>query len=188
MLFPTRGKILCKILSREKVLASGIILPDLIKSEKKDNFARVVGVGDPVIGKKGKKILPITRRGEWVHYKLNFGKKLTYNNENLIILKNDEIIAIEDEQGNLKAVGSMVIVKLVREDKIGSIILSDGAKLLEGDFYGEVISVGSDFPDKDLKKGDKVIYLRDEGYKFKGYNDREEYHAVKSCWCYATQT
>jgi hypothetical protein len=40
MLLPARGSYLCEIANREKILASGIILPDKIKSEKKDNVCR----------------------------------------------------------------------------------------------------------------------------------------------------
>jgi len=133
---------------------------------------------------KGKVMPVLAKRGDIVHFKSVFGQKLTYEGKKLIMLTNDDIISIEDNAGNISAVGSMVIVKLVRKNNIGSIILSDGAKVLEGEFYGEVVSRGPDFPDKSLKVGDNITFLRDEGYRVKGFNDRQEYYVVKERWVY----
>lgn len=202
MLLPVRGKILAEIISRERTLPSGLILPDKQRLEKKDNIARVLGVGDPVISNKGKPIPMIARRTDIIHYKEGFGKKLNYEGKKLIVLKQDEVIAIERIDApkyplplpeflklkvNIIALGSMVICKLVQEDTIGSIIVPDNVKQNSGDFYGEVVAVGSDFIDKSLKKGGKVIFLRGEGYRFRTWESREELIAIKECWIYAKQ-
>lgn len=203
MILPTRGKILAVKVSREKVLSSGIIIPDKLKSEKTDNVARVLGVGDSAIKtcylchdkprckllrknrrckERGKLIPTLVRRTDIVHYKEVYAQKLRYEGQDYIFLTNESVIAIERED-KIIAVGSMVIVKLIRKKEVGKIILSDGACVQEGEFYGEVVSIGPDFPDKSLKVGDKLLYERDEGYRFTGFNDRQEYLAIKSMWC-----
>ncbi len=202
MIIPTRGKILAVKISREKVLSSGIIIPERLKGEKIDNVARVLGVGSPArkscylchdktackLIRKGRyckehgKVMPmIARRTDIIHYKEPFAQKLRYEGQDYIFLTSEAIVAIEREE-KMQAVGSMVIIKLVRQENVGSIILSDGAKTLEGEFYGKVISVGPDFPDKSLKSGDKLHFLRDEGYRWTSYYAREEYLSIKEKW------
>lgn len=172
MIVPTRGKILCEEISRERKLPSGIWLADRIKSEKKDNICRCIGVGDGV---------KTARRTDIIHYKRGFGNKLTWNGKKLISIKADEILAIERE-GKIIAPGSSVIARLVYRDTIRSIIVPDSAKTYNGDYYGEVISVGPDYPDKSLKAGDKIIYLRNEGYTFKTHGTREELISIQEKW------
>ena len=93
------------------------------------------------------------------------------------------MIAIERE-GKVIAVDSMVIIRLHYSEKMNNLIVPENAKQNSGDYYGEVISVGPEYLDKSLKKGDKLIYLRNEGYKFTTFETREELYAVKSCWIY----
>jgi co-chaperonin GroES (HSP10) len=213
MIVPARGKILATKISREKVLDSGIVIPDRLKSEKIDNCARVLGVGSPTpktcylchdkprckLLRKGRhckehgKIMPITaRRGDIIHYKEVFAQKLRYEGQDYVFMTAESVIAIEGELNNgkatwIQAVGSMVIIKLIRENNVGSIVLSDGAKVLEGDYFGETISIGPDFHDKSLKAGDKLFYNRDEGYRFIGFNDRQDYLAIKERWACAKE-
>jgi len=182
MLLPVRGKLLCQVINRDRVLPSGLILPDRQRFEKQDNIARVLGVGDPAIDKKGKPIPTIVRRTDLVHYKEGFCKKLSYDGRKLVVLKQEEVIAIE-RGPEILALGSMVICKLIQEDTIGSIVVPDSVKQNSGDYYGEVIAVGSEFTDKSIKKGDKVIFLRGEGYRFRTWS-REDLIAVKECWIY----
>lgn len=183
MLLPTRGKILAEIIGRERVLPSGLILPDKQRFEKRDNICKCLGVGDPGVDKKGNPIPMVVRRTDFLHYKEGFCKKLTYEGKKLVILKQEDVICIE-RNGQILALGSMVICRLVQEDKIGTIIVPDNVKQNSGGFYGEVVAVGPDFMDKSLKKGDKVIFLRGEGYRFRAYESREELISIKSEWIY----
>ena len=203
MIVPTRGKILAVKVSREKILESGIVIPDRLKSEKTDNVARVIGVGDSAIKtcylchdkprckllhkgqhcKERGKVMPmLARRTDIIHYKEVYAQKLRYERQDYIFLTGESIIAIERDE-KIIAVGSMVIVKLIRKKEVGRIILSDGAQVSEGEYYGQVVSVGPDFPDKSLKAGDRLHYMRDEGYRFAGFNDRQEYLSIKAQWC-----
>lgn len=188
MILPYRGTYLCEVLGRHRQLASGLWLADRIKSEdKKDNVCRCLGVGDPLVGKKGKVIPTVARRTDIIHYKQNFGKKFEWEGKRLISLKTDEIIAIEREEKVL-AVGSMVITKLQYAEKMGSFYVPDNAKQNSGDFTGEVVSVGPDYPDKSLRVGNRIIYLRGEGYKFRTYETRVELRAVKEVWIYGKKS
>ena len=202
MLLPTRGKILAIKISREKILESGIIIPDKLKSEKIDNVARVVGIGDPArkscylchdktvckLIRKGRhckehgKVMPITvRRTDIIHYKEPFAQKLRYEGQDYVFLTEEAVIAIEREE-KILAVGSMVIVRIVRKKKIGLIMLSDSAQVSEGEFHGEVVSIGPGFPDKNLKIGDDIAFSRDEGYRWTSYHTREDYLSIKEKW------
>lgn len=176
MIIPIKDKILGEVINREKVLPSGIILPDKQKLEKKDNVCRCLGVGSEV---------KLAKRGDIVHYKEGFCQKLTYEGKALVFIKDQDVIAIERE-GHILAVGSMVIVRL-EYSKLseGGIEIPDCALQNSGEFVGEIVSAGIDFPDR-LKKGDKVIYLRNEGYRFRTMA-REDLLAVKSCWVYGKE-
>ena len=170
-MIPTRGKILCEVMARDRLLPSGIWLADKMKSEKKDNVAMVKGVGDGV-----KEI----RRTDIVHYKQNFGQKIMWEGKQLIFLKPEEVIAIERDIG-IMALGSNVICKLIQEEKIGTMIVPEMVRQNSGDYHGEVVSVGKDFPDK-LTKGDKIIFFRGEGYRFKTFEGREELISLQAKW------
>ncbi len=186
MLVPKRGTYLCKVIDRIKELPSGLFIADKIKSDRNDNFARCIGMGNPAIDKKGKSKPLLPCRGAIIHYKMNFGKKFNYEGKHYISLKEDEVIAIERDDG-LHAIGSMVIVKLIYQEKQGSIYMPQGAtQQNSGEYYGKAISIGPDYPDKNLRVGDKVVYLRSEGYAFRPYNniDTKELLAVKECWIY----
>lgn len=175
MLKPLRDTIICEVLARTRRLASGLWLAEKIKSEdNKDNVVRCIEVGEG---------MDKSWAGSIVHYKQQFGKKFTYESRKLISLKKDEIIAIEKDD-KVIAVGSMVIVKLQYAEKSGSIWIPDNAKQNSGDFTGEVVSVGPEYPDKDLKRGDRIIYLRGEGYRFRTYEGRQDLKAVKEKWIY----
>jgi co-chaperonin GroES (HSP10) len=155
-------------ISRIKKLKSGLYLAQTMKEDIKDNFAlRIDG----------------KYKGAYIHYKLNFGSKFRYEDKDYVSIKTGDIIAIERE-GEIIAPGSLVIVKLQYASMSQSIVIPDSAKAQSGEFTGQVISVGPDYPDRTLKIGDHIFYLRAEGYKFTSYASRQEYLSVKECWVY----
>jgi threonine dehydrogenase-like Zn-dependent dehydrogenase len=83
------------------------------------------------------------------------------------------------------ATGSMVIVRLKYQEKIGSFYVPDNAQAFSGEFWGEVVAVGPEFNDKSLKVGDRLSYLRAEGYRFVTFCRDETLFAIKERWCYA---
>jgi len=205
LIIPTRGKYLCELLTRDRQLPSGLWIADKIKSDKNDNIAKCIGVGD-----RGRKtcytchdirsckksclekdqILPIVaKRTDIIHYKTNYGQKLMIEGKKYVFLENQDIIAIEDDRGTLKAPGSQVIIKKVEADKINNMFIPDQTKLYSGEFWGEVIAIGPVYEDKSLKVGDKVFYDRNEGYAFKPfYGDfKDILYSVKSKWITAKE-
>jgi co-chaperonin GroES (HSP10) len=155
-------------------------MADKQRHEKKDNVARCLGVGDLAHKQDPWEV----RRTDVIHFKQNFGKKFDWEGRKLIALKPEEIIAVERE-GQVIAVGKTVICKLRYAEKVGSIIVSDNVKQNSGDYVGIVISVGKGFKDRSLKAGDEIIYLRNEGYRLRTYEGREELLAIQEKWCYA---
>lgn len=83
----------------------------------------------------------------------------------------------------MEAVKDYIIVKLVYEKSIGNIIVPDTAKQYNGDFFGEVISIGKDYSDNSLNVGDKVLFVRHEGYKLD--NLKDNILCLKSKWVLA---
>jgi len=79
----------------------------------------------------------------------------------------------------------MVICRLKYQEKIGSFYVPDTAQQMSGEFWGEVVAIGPEFNDKSLKVGDKLSYLRAEGYRFKTFYGDEELYAIKERWAYA---
>lgn len=197
MIIPTRGKYLCEVLSRIRKTKSGLWLSDKLKEEKTDNIAKCIGIGDKYLKLcqnchdkrlckarcrgKGKYMSIILKRGDIAHFKEVFAQKFKYEDRNLVFITNEDIIAIENESG-IHANGSMVIIKLIYADKMRGILVPDSAKQNSGEYWGEVVSVGYSFPDKTLKKGDKLLFLRNEGFKFKTYNTNETMYAIREKW------
>lgn len=149
-------------------MSSGIILPDRAKSEKKDNICKCLGVGGDI---------KVIRRTDILHYKQGFGKKLIYEGEKYIVLTQEEVIAIERDV--VVAPENLIICKLVQEERIGRIVVPDNVKQNSGDYFGEVVASSRD----EIKKGDKIVFLRNEGYRFRTL-DREDLISIKMKWIY----
>jgi len=82
---------------------------------------------------------------------------------------------------SLRAVRDVVVVRILYADKIGEFYIPDKAKQYSGKFTGEVIAIGSEYPDKSLKVGDKILSVRHEGVPvdYRG----ERLWALKSDYC-----
>lgn len=64
----------------------------------------------------------------------------------------------------IRAVNDDVIVKAEYDEKSGLIYIPDQAKIESGEFYGEVISIGPEYPFRnEIKVGDRVVFTRHEG-------------------------
>lgn len=89
---PLGNRILAKRLDPEEKMKGGIILPDTAK--KKQETAQVIAIGT---GKKDKKGNPIpfpVKVGDKILMDKYSGQEVTIDDEELIILKADDIIAI----------------------------------------------------------------------------------------------
>ncbi len=199
MICATKGKVILETLHRERLLPSGIWMADKIPGEASDNVGKIVSIGRPVpkscrncqdkmwcrkkCAEKGKMLKMEGEIGDICHFRGVFGKKFNFNDRKYVAINYEDIIALETA-GNIRAVGSMLIAEREFAKQEGSIVIPDNAKQNSGNFWGNVIAIGPDYPDKSLNIGDKALYDRGEGYKFKTYAGGIEYYAIKERWIY----
>jgi len=89
---PLGNRVLLKRLAAEETLKGGILLPDTAK--KKQEQAEVVAVGPGKNNKEGK-LVPISlKAGDIVLMEKYSGQEVTLNDEDYIIVKADDLIAI----------------------------------------------------------------------------------------------
>ena len=86
----------------------------------------------------------------------------------------------------IKAPFDMVIVRLIHKEVSSTIIIPDTLAKRFKAFHGEVIDIGRDYPNKELKKGDKILFPRHEGFEIE-YNG-EQFYALKERWVMAVLT
>jgi len=89
---PLGNRVLLKRLAAEETLKGGILLPDTAK--KKQEQAEVIAVGPGKNNKEGK-LIPISlKAGDIVLMEKYSGQEVTLNDEDYIIVKADDLIAI----------------------------------------------------------------------------------------------
>ena len=180
MIKPTRGKILIKRLTRLKKYGS-----IWLASNKKEVYDHgvILALGDPPRDKWGKTIHWDFEVGNKIFYKRYSGKKWSdREQETQVFLAPEHIVAREDKDG-LHAVGTMLLLKVEYDEKIGSIIIPVKHQAYNADFMGRVVSVGPEYPYKDIKDGDGVYFVRHEGFAVK--TDDGTFMAMKEKWCCA---
>lgn len=92
---PLGGRVLVRRLEPEETLKGGIILPDTAK--KKQEQAEVVAVGAPKKDKNGQEITVPVKVGDRILMDKYSGQEITLNDEELIILRAEDIIAIVEQ-------------------------------------------------------------------------------------------
>ena len=93
MLKPLGDRVVVKMLEAQETTKSGIILAG--KSEEKSQIAQVVKVG-PGIDENGKKIEIQVKEGDKVVLNQYAGTNIKYEGEELIIVKQSDILAIAE--------------------------------------------------------------------------------------------
>ena len=92
VLTPLSDRVLVQRLEAEETLKGGIILPDTAK--KKQETARVIAVGKGKEDKNGN-LMPISvKEGDVVLMDKYSGQEVTLDNEEYVIVRADDIIAI----------------------------------------------------------------------------------------------
>lgn len=91
MLKPLADRVIVKMLAKEETTKSGIILSG--KSEEKSQIAEVIKVGQGV-DCEGKKIEIPVKEGEKVVLNQYAGTTVKYENEEYIIVKYNDILAV----------------------------------------------------------------------------------------------
>jgi chaperonin GroES len=89
---PLGNRVLAKRLDQEEKLKGGIILPDSAK--KKQETAVVIAVGPGALNKEGKLQPMPVQVGDKILMDKYSGQEVTINDEELVIVKADDIVAI----------------------------------------------------------------------------------------------
>ncbi len=89
---PLGNRVVAKRLEQEETLKGGIILPDTAK--KKQETAKVVAIGTGTTTKEGKTLPIPVKVGDTILMDKYSGQEVTIDDEELVILRADDIIAI----------------------------------------------------------------------------------------------
>lgn len=174
MLVPLRGKLIVEIIKDEKRTTSGLYIAETVTEIP--HKGTITSLGLPWRDDHGKEHAWGLEIGEIVH----FVRKWDEYRGNSALLVRKDIIAVsrieENSEGKEKecfrAFADQIIIRRVYTGKIGasSIIIPDVGAIRSNseDFYGEVISVGSENK-MGIKFGDKLLYERNEGLKCGDY-------------------
>lgn len=92
---PLGNRVLVQRVEQEETLKGGIILPDTAK--KKQEVATVVAVGNGKTTPEGKKLPMPVKVGDKVLMDKYSGQEVTVDNEEYVVLRSDDIIAIIEE-------------------------------------------------------------------------------------------
>lgn len=89
---PLADRVIVKPLEEEEVSKGGIILPDTAK--EKPQKGKVIAVGPGRLDEAGKRIPPEVKKGDKVLYQKYAGTELKQGDEELLILRESDILAI----------------------------------------------------------------------------------------------
>jgi chaperonin GroES len=89
---PIRDRLLVKPLDAETVTKSGIVIPD--NAAEKPIQGKVIGAGTGKVTEEGQVVPLIVKEGDTVMYGKYSGQTVKMNGEELIVLKEDEVMAI----------------------------------------------------------------------------------------------
>lgn len=89
---PIRDRVLIKPLDAETTTKSGIVIPD--NAQEKPMQGKVLGVGTGKIAEDGTIVPLVVKSGDTIMYGKFAGQTVKINNEEHLILKEEEIMAI----------------------------------------------------------------------------------------------
>ncbi len=89
---PLGDRVLVKPLEAEEKTKGGIVLPDTAK--EKPQQGRVEEIGSGKIGEDGKSVPFSVKKGQKILYGKYSGTEITYNSQDFLILKEEDILAI----------------------------------------------------------------------------------------------
>ncbi len=88
---PLADRLVVKPIEREEVTKSGIVLPDTVKEKPQEG--KVLAVGPGRLSEDGKRIAMDVKKGDIVLYAKYGGTEIKDNNEDLIILRESDVLA-----------------------------------------------------------------------------------------------
>ena len=89
---PIRDRILIKPLDAETVTKSGIVIPEA--AQEKPIQGRVLAVGTGKVTEEGQTVPLVVKEGDTVMYGKYSGQTVKIDNEEHVILKEDDVMAI----------------------------------------------------------------------------------------------
>ena len=92
MIKPVADRILIKMKEQEETTKSGIILSSGAK--EKPQIAEVIEVGPGIQGNEGKEVKMYIKKGDRVIVSKYAGTEIKYENEEYLIIKQDDVLAI----------------------------------------------------------------------------------------------
>jgi len=95
---PLGHRVVIKPLEREEVTKSGIVLPDTAK--EKPQQGEVLAVGPGRILDTGERVRPDVKQGERVLFAKYSGTEFKLDQDELLILRESDILAIVTQNGN----------------------------------------------------------------------------------------
>jgi chaperonin GroES len=95
---PLGDRVVVKPLANEEVTKSGIVLPDTAK--EKPQQGEVLSVGPGRILDSGERVVPDVKAGERVLYAKYSGTEFKLEQDELLILREADILAIVTSNGN----------------------------------------------------------------------------------------
>jgi chaperonin GroES len=95
---PLGDRVVVKPLDREEVTKSGIVLPDTAK--EKPQQGEVLAVGPGRILDSGERVTPDVKQGERVLFAKYSGTEFKLESDELLILRESDILAIVTTNGN----------------------------------------------------------------------------------------
>jgi chaperonin GroES len=91
-IIPLGPNVVVRRMEAEEKTSGGIVLPDAAR--KKPRQGRVLSVGDGQIRKDGQRSKPLVNEGDRVLFSPYAGTEVQFNSEELLILHEDEILAV----------------------------------------------------------------------------------------------
>ena len=88
---PLANRVVVKPLQREDVTKGGIVLPDTVKEKPQEG--EVLAVGPGRMSDEGKRIAIDVKVGDIVIYAKYGGNEIKIDNEEMVILREDDILA-----------------------------------------------------------------------------------------------
>ena len=88
---PLADRIVVKPIEREEVTKGGIVLPDTVKEKPQEG--KVIAVGPGRLSEDGKRIAMDVKVGDRIIYSKYGGTEITIDDEELIVLRESDILA-----------------------------------------------------------------------------------------------
>jgi len=88
---PLGDRLIVKPIEEEETTASGIVLPDTAK--EKPEWGEVLAVGDGKLLDDGSRVAPDVKEGDKVLYGKYGGNQITFEGDDLLVLRGEDIYA-----------------------------------------------------------------------------------------------